>query len=61
MNNEMMINTYLSTTDSKINKHAEQEQTHRYRQHFDGCQMGGGWGMTEKSEEINKYKLVVIA
>ena len=42
MNNEMMINTYLSTTDSKINKHAEQEQTHRYRQHFAGCQMGGG-------------------
>ena len=24
------------------NKKAEQKQTHRYREHFDGCQRGGG-------------------
>ena len=42
----MAINTYLSTIEykNKINEQAEQKQTHRYREHFDGCQMGGGLG-----------------
>ena len=35
MNNKMAINTYLSTTESKKNEHAEQKQTHRYREHFE--------------------------
>ena len=25
-------------------KQADQKQTHRYREYFDGCQMGGSWG-----------------
>ena len=43
----MAINTYLSTTESdksKINKQAEQKRTHRYGEHINGCQMGGGFG-----------------
>ena len=42
MNNKMAINTYLSTIESK-NKLSKQEQrqNHGYREHFDGCQMGG--------------------
>lgn len=31
----------------------------RYREHFGGCQMGGGWVVGKKGEEIKKYKLVV--
>ena len=27
---------------SKINLTKKQKQTHRYREHFDGCQIGGG-------------------
>ena len=53
----MTINTYLSTIESKIHKHAEQKQTHRYGKHFDGCQMWEGWegleGFGEKGEGIN--------
>ena len=47
----MALNTYLSTPKSKneINKQAEQTQTHRYREHFDGCQMDEG---------IKKYTFV---
>ena len=41
MNNKMAINIYLSTTESKKQNKQEQKQTHRYKQHFDGCQMGG--------------------
>ena len=39
----MAINTYLSTNEckNKTNKQAKQNQTHR--EHFDSCQMGGGW------------------
>ena len=32
----------LKTKQYKINEHAEQQQTHRYREHFDNSQMGGG-------------------
>ena len=51
----MAINTHISTIDSgknpKINKQAEQKQNHRYRECFDGCQMGGrsrGWASKGK-------------
>ena len=46
--NKMAINTYLPTIESKnkVNKikKQEQKQNHRYRECFDGCQMGGGPG-----------------
>ena len=47
MNNKMSINTnqQLNLKDKKMYKQ-KQNQTHRYREHFDGCQMGGelgGW------------------
>ena len=43
MNNKVAINTYLSTIESKkVSEQAEQKQTHRYKEYFDGCQMGGG-------------------
>ena len=39
----MAINTYLSTIESKKqNKQAEQKENNRYRERFDGSQMGGG-------------------
>ena len=46
MNNNMAINTYLPTKESKkkketkINKESGQKQTHGYREYFDNCQMG---------------------
>ena len=41
----MPINIYQQLNlKTKINKQAEQKQTHRYREHFDGCQLGGGLG-----------------
>ena len=52
MNNKMAINIYLSTIESK-NKLSQQEQrcySHRYGEHFDGCQIGGGYG--EMGEEV---------
>ena len=43
----MTINTNQQLTlKNKINKQAEQKQTHRFREHFDCCQMEGrleGW------------------
>ena len=45
---------------NKINKQAEEKQKHRYREHFDSCQMRQRVrGMKEKSEGIKKYKQVV--
>ena len=46
MKNKMAVNTYLPTIESKkkINEQAEQKQTHKYRKHSDGCQMGEGLG-----------------
>ena len=56
MNNKMAINTYLWTTEhKKQNKQAVQKQTHRYREHFDDCQMGRGVrGMVEKDDGIKR-------
>ena len=36
---------------NNINKQAEQKQNHRYRKHFDGCQMGDALG-----DWVNKVK-----
>ena len=45
---------------SKKQKQTKQRQTHRYREHFDGCQMRGAFGgVDKKGEGIKKYKLVV--
>ena len=36
---------------NKINKQVEEKQNHRYREHFDGCQMGdrlGAWAKKKK-------------
>ena len=44
------------------NEQTVQKKAHRYREHFDGCQMGGGlWGWMEKVEGLSrgKYTLVV--
>ena len=52
MMNKMTMNTYLSSIESiKQNKQTEQKQTHRYREHCEGYQMGGGAG-----EWVNKVK-----
>ena len=40
----MVINTYLSTIESKLSKQEEQRQNHGYRECFDGCHMRGGCG-----------------
>ena len=57
----MAINTYLSTIEYKEqNKQKEKKHTHRYREYFDGCQMGWEVGrMDEKGDGIKMYKLVV--
>ena len=46
MNNKMaIIRIYQQwNLKTKINKQVEQKQTHRYREHFDGCQVGEGLG-----------------
>ena len=62
MNNENNNKTHLPklTLNNKINKQAEQKETHRYREHFDSCQMGRGLGkLVRKDEGIKKYKLIV--
>ena len=41
----MAINIHQSTIEfKKQNEQVEQKQTHRCREHFDDCQMGGEWG-----------------
>ena len=47
MNIKMMTNSQLSTTESKkqtnkLSKQAEQKQNHRYGDHLEGHQLGGG-------------------
>ena len=42
---------------SKINEQTKQKQTHIWREHFDGCQIGEGLGGWVK--KVKKYKLVV--
>ena len=37
----MEINTYLWITESKKLRKQEWRQNHGYREHVDGCQMGG--------------------
>ena len=32
--------TYVWNLKNRINKQTEQKQTHRHREHFDGCQIG---------------------
>ena len=46
MNNKMVTNTYFSKIESKkqTKQQVEQKWNHGYREHFDGCQMGGGCG-----------------
>ena len=54
MNNKMAKNINLSTIESidKLSNHEEQRQNHGYRDHFDGCQMGGSVREWVKSEGI---------
>ena len=65
----MAINTHQSTTQSKnknkINEQAEQKQTHKYREHFDGCQAEGGlaeWAKKVKGLRSTNWlsKIVII-
>ena len=46
MNNKMSKNTNISTIEYKkqTKQTREQRQNHGYREHLDGCQMGGGCG-----------------
>ena len=45
----MAINTYVSRIESRrLSKQAGQKQKHRYREHFDGSQMGGGFREMDK-------------
>ena len=38
---------------NKLSKQEEQKQNHGYREHFDGCQMGGrGGGMGEEARVL---------
>ena len=44
MNSKLTTNLQLLTTKpnkNKLSKQEEQRQNHGYREHFDGCQMGG--------------------
>ena len=42
-----------------MQKQAEQKQTHRHREYFEGCQMGGVRGWVKMVKGFQKYKLVV--
>ena len=44
---------------TKTNDQTKQKQTHRHREQTDGRQRGGGWGLGEKGEGIEKYRAVV--
>ena len=43
MNNKMVANTYptIECKKTQLSKQEEQRQNHGYREHFDGCQIGG--------------------
>ena len=41
MNNEMAKITCISKLNLKIKLSKKNEKDHGYREHFDGCQMGG--------------------
>ena len=54
--------TYMQ--NKEWNKGTKQKWTQRYTEETDeeendGCQMGGGGGLSEKGEGIEEYKLVV--
>lgn len=51
--------TYVWHLRNKINGRTKQEQTHRRRERFDGCQMGGESGGGANREGTEKSKLVV--
>ena len=59
MNSKMAINTYLTTAESK-NKLCKQEKQRQNHGTFDGCQIRGFRRISKKSQEIKKYKLVVV-
>ena len=59
----MITNIYIYqqlNLKNKVNEKAEQKHTHKYRKHFDGCQIRGFRRISKKSQEIKKYKLVVV-
>ena len=52
MNSKMAIHIYQQLNlKYKISEQVEQKQTHRYREHFDSCQMGGG--LDGRGEKVN--------
>ena len=42
-------------------KQTNQKQTHRYREHTDGCQSGWGWGMGEKVKGLRSTNWLLQA
>ena len=51
MNIKMETNSQLSTAEykkNKLSKQPEQEQNHRYEDHLEGYQLGGGRGRMGK-------------
>ena len=50
MNIKMATDSYLSTKSktNKLSKQTEQEQNHRYGDHLEGYQLGGGRGKMRK-------------
>ena len=49
----MAIKTYQQLNlENKINEQAEQKSTHRCKEHFDGCQMGGDEGKVKKVKAL---------
>ena len=65
MNIKMATNSQLSTTEckkSKLSKQPEQEQNHRYGDHLEGYQLGGGKGRMVENVQglrsiIGRYKI----
>ena len=65
MNIKRATNSQLSTTEPKkknFNKQSEWEQKHRYRDHLEGYQVGGGGGIMEEKVQglksiIGRYKI----
>ena len=44
--------SYMWNLKIKIKKQAKQKQTHKYREHFEGYQMWGTWGMGKKRDGL---------
>lgn len=42
---------------NKINEQRKEKQTHRYREHADGCQRRGGEGI--ETRKLKKYKFLL--